>query len=51
MTSFDFDVISDTPREPLPNVQKPPAEKKDGESPALVAAPKADPGQERGRAA
>ncbi|WP_374369762.1 hypothetical protein [Dongia sp.] len=34
MTSFDFDVIGDTPRKPLPNVQKPPAEKASGEKPA-----------------
>lgn len=31
MTSFDFDVIGESPRKDLPNVQKPPAEQKPAE--------------------
>lgn len=47
MTSFDFDVIGDTPPKPLPNVQKPPAvkpagEKPAGERPATATDPRAD---------
>ena len=33
MTSFDFDVIGESPRKDLPNVQKPPAVEK----PSVVA--------------
>lgn len=31
MTSFDFDVIGESPRKALPNVQKPPAPNPAGE--------------------
>jgi hypothetical protein len=52
MTRFDFDVIGDTPERPLPNVQKPPAEKAAGENPAQSLAEKpAVPEKERHRAA
>jgi hypothetical protein len=40
MTSFDFDVIGDSPRKSLPNVQKPPAEQKPAEKPPEKAAQK-----------